>query len=83
MHGFAFNVAADLSGFELIVPCGILDHDVTSIAALKGDAPPVASVAAESLPIFADVFERSIGPLTDAATRDLSFEALGVGLARS
>ena len=83
MHGFALNVATDLSGFELIVPCGILDHDVTSIAALKGDAPPVASVASESLPIFADVFERSVGPLTDAATRELSFEALGVSLARS
>jgi lipoyl(octanoyl) transferase len=31
MHGFAFNVNADLSYFDLIVPCGIKDKDVTSM----------------------------------------------------
>jgi lipoic acid synthetase len=33
MHGFALNVNPDLEWFDRIVPCGILDKAVTSIAA--------------------------------------------------
>ena len=31
MHGFALNVCPDLSAFAQIIPCGILDADVTSM----------------------------------------------------
>jgi lipoyl(octanoyl) transferase len=38
MHGFAFNINADLSYFNHIVPCGIDDKAVTSMAQELGKA---------------------------------------------
>lgn len=37
-HGFALNVTTDLSPFELIVPCGIPNVEMTSIAKEAGTA---------------------------------------------
>lgn len=38
LHGFSINVAPDLSHFGGIVPCGLADYPVTSIAALGKNA---------------------------------------------
>ena len=42
MHGFSVNLAPDLSHFAGIVPCGIADHGVTSMADLGLDVPAAA-----------------------------------------
>ncbi len=36
MHGLAINLTNDLSGFELITPCGITDGGVTNVHTLSG-----------------------------------------------
>jgi len=37
-HGFALNIDPDLKHFDAIIPCGIADHPVTSLAALHRPA---------------------------------------------
>jgi lipoyl synthase len=43
-HGFALNVDPDLGMFDHIVPCGIPDKDVTSLAALLPSSPSMRRV---------------------------------------
>ena len=49
MHGFALNLSPDMRLFSLIVPCGIREYGVTSLAELMdGPAPSVADAAAQA-----------------------------------
>jgi len=43
-HGFALNVSTDLSLFAHILPCGIRDKGVTSMASELGRAPDMTAV---------------------------------------
>lgn len=62
-HGFALNVATDLSYFARIVPCGLHGVEMASIATLTGEAPPLVEVAARVARHFARVFDRELAPL--------------------
>jgi lipoyl(octanoyl) transferase len=55
-HGFAFNVNADLRYFEWIVPCGLRDKGVTSLAKLLGRAVKMEEVAERVVEHFGAVF---------------------------
>jgi lipoyl(octanoyl) transferase len=39
-HGFALNLAPDLTYFESIIPCGLSDRRVTSMAEILGSSTP-------------------------------------------
>jgi len=55
-HGFALNVTTDLSHFDLIVPCGIADRGVTSLARL-GSSASRREVEDRIVAHFCEVFE--------------------------
>lgn len=60
-HGFAINVNPDLTMFDGIVPCGIRDREVTSLAAELGAAPPMDAVSSVVAERFCDAV--SLAPL--------------------
>ncbi len=61
LHGFSLNIAPDLTHFGGIVPCGIAEFPVTSLAAL-GKTASVSDVDAalmQALPAFLDKLRAS------------------------
>jgi len=57
MHGFALNVNTDLNYFSNIIPCGIDDKAVTSIALELGHLVDIEEVSVKLKTHLADLFE--------------------------
>ncbi len=57
MHGFAFNVNTELKYFDNIVPCGIANRAVTTLAKELGSPVDEGAVLYEWLKNFAEVFD--------------------------
>lgn len=70
MHGFALNVCPDLTGFEHIVPCGISDKPVGSLAQFIPHIDP-NQVRLEIIEAFNRVFQVKLIP-----TSTLEFELM-------
>jgi lipoyl(octanoyl) transferase len=73
-HGISINVAPDLSHFGGIVPCGIREHGVTSLADL-GNAAGMAEVDAALARQFARVFGQAVTAAPSPAPEEPSLAA--------
>ncbi len=49
MHGFALNLVMDLSPYEFIVPCGIVDAGTTTLHRLISGSAPLPAQASRTL----------------------------------
>ena len=68
-HGFAVNVAPDLSHFGGIVPCGIAEYPATSLADLGIDVTPqdLDEALAATLPDFLNALAKAGGDCSIAS----------------
>ncbi len=60
MHGFAFNVNTDLEYFEGIIPCGIKNKQVTSLAQELGRRVELSEVKDRLKVHFEEIFEAEL-----------------------
>lgn len=58
LHGIALNCETDLSVFDLIVPCGVVGHGVTSLSRECGRPVPIE----EAKPAVVEAFAKVFGP---------------------
>ncbi len=77
-HGFALNVNTDLSYFDLIIPCGITNRSVTSMASELQSQVSLEEVAHSIARNFGTVFQSQI--LWVESLNTLLSEPIGVPL---
>jgi len=63
-HGFALNVQPNLHHYDLIVPCGIQEHGVTSMQAELGTTVDMAEVRRKLAGHFARIFDCALTPVS-------------------
>ena len=68
-HGFALNVSTDLEYFTMIVPCGIAERGVTSLARLLGRAIEAREVEDRVAVHCAAVFDRTLAGVAECRAR--------------
>jgi lipoyl(octanoyl) transferase len=66
MHGFAFNINTDLHYFDGIIPCGIKNKQVTSLARELGHNIPLAEVKKKLKEQFEEVFDTELFTMEEA-----------------
>jgi lipoyl(octanoyl) transferase len=66
MHGIALNVSTNLDAYDLIVPCGIRDKEVTSLSRELGREPAMREVEDAMTDAFAAVFDADVTRRTGA-----------------
>ena len=71
MHGFALNVSTAPDLFRMIVPCGIREHEVTSIFELSRTRPGIHAEAAAALELLAAVMDADILRFDDISAAPL------------
>ena len=75
MHGFAFNVNTDLSLFKGIIPCGIVDKEVTSLQKELSRSVSISEVKEILIKNFIEVFgydNKSVLPKEKLLTAEFS-----------
>ena len=57
MHGFSININPDLEYYKFIIPCGIEDYGITSMAQIMGDeVPSMDEIKSKVINIFSRNF---------------------------
>ncbi|MGD8979869.1 MAG: lipoyl(octanoyl) transferase LipB [candidate division WOR-3 bacterium] len=59
-HGFALNVNTDLSYFDLIVPCGLKNVEMTSMQEILGKKVPMEEVKRSVTRNFSVIFKQDV-----------------------
>jgi lipoyl synthase len=72
-HGFALNVDPDLSMFDHIVPCGIRDRGVTSMAKLLGRTVEMEAVVDSAIARFTEAFDSNAADRPGSDRQDVAW----------
>ena len=65
MHGFALNIDPNMDHFRMIVPCGITDKGVTSMAALLGRSVDRGELHEQLIARYGKIFDRTPKKISD------------------